>query len=700
MSLIRLAGWAGENRALHPLLLPESVGVVSTNQKPGRGDLRPWKSPLSTNATVPSGRTTIYRMGLDVASDTNYWLSWVNEVHAVRGPNAIDSAERTYFTGFGTPKWTNTTLALSAAPYPTAYRELGVPPPTTIPVLTSAEPSAIAASALVIDQLYEIITVGNTDWLSIGAANEVVISGNLVTGTVYTVRSVGTTNFALFGAVHPVVVAGGLVTGAAYTILTLSNGSGAVTNWVLCGASANTVGISFIANSLDHGTGTGTVTKNDLTGVVFTATANGNGTGTVTKNDLVGQTFVATAVGSGTGTAKATSITTETRYYVYTTVTDIGEESAPSLPSLPITLKQNAIVTLTSLSTPSGIYQITRYRIYRTETGSSTTQFYFLREISSSLVTTTDDNRTLGEVLPTTDWIMPPTDLNHLTGMWNGMMAGISGRSVRFCEAYVPYAWPIAYEVLASNITPVALGTFGQTLVILTNKSPIMVSGGTPDSMDEQPTSFLQSCISSRSVVSVGHGVIWASPDGLAYIGQSGPRLLTDGLMLREDWQALNPSSIIGCMFESRYFGFYTVNNVKKGFVIETNNAAGIYFFDFGVDAVYVDILQDALYILDGVNIKKWDLGTALTVTFKSKLFRSPKPTGGFCAAEVTADAYPVTFKLYADGVLKHTQTVTSSVPFRLPSGYNAQTSQIEISGNTAIQGVAIAHSMLELAAA
>lgn len=640
MAIIRLSGWSGENRALHPLLLPESVGVVSTNQKPGRGDLRPWKSPLHTNATVPFGRTTIYRMGLDVVSDTNYWLSWATQVHVVRGPNAIDSAERTYFTGFNTPKWTDTTLALSSAPYPTAYRELGVPPPTTIPMLTSSVPSAIAASALVVDQLYEIVTVGNTDWISVGAANEIITAGNFIVGTLYTIKSLGSTTFTLFGAATNVV------------------------------------------------------------GIVFTATGNGSGTGLATKNDLTGSTFVATSAGSGTGTAKAISTTVETRYYVYTTVTDIGEESAPSLPSLPITLKQNEIVTLTNLTTPSGSYQINRYRIYRTETGSSTTEFYFLREIPSNLVSTTDDNRTLGEVLPTTDWLMPPANLSHLTGMWNGMMAGISGRSVRFCEAYVPYAWPIAYEILASNVTPVALGTFAQTLVILTNKSPIMVGGGTPDSMDEQPTAFLQSCVSSRSVVSMGHGVVWASPDGLAYIGQSGARLLTDGLLLREDWQALNPSSIIGCMFEGRYFGFYTINSVKKGFVIDIDNASGIYFFDFGVDAVYVDHLQDVLFILDGVYIKKWDFGTALNVTFKSKLFRSPKPTGGFGAAEVTADAYPVTFKLYADGVLKHTKTVTSSVPFRLPSGYNAQTSQIEISGNTAIQGVAVAHSILELASA
>ena len=45
MAIIRLNTFAGENRALHPTLLPEAVGVLSRNQKPGRGDLRAWKQP-------------------------------------------------------------------------------------------------------------------------------------------------------------------------------------------------------------------------------------------------------------------------------------------------------------------------------------------------------------------------------------------------------------------------------------------------------------------------------------------------------------------------------------------------------------------------------------------------------------------------------------------------------------------------------
>jgi hypothetical protein len=101
--------------------------------------------------------------------------------------------------------------------------------------------------------------------------------------------------------------------------------------------------------------------------------------------------------------------------------------------------------------------------------------------------------------------------------------------------------------------------------------------------------------------------------------------------------------------------------------------------------------------VLDGSSIKKWDAGAAMTCRARSKQFQAPHPMN-FGAAEVTADAYPVTFRLFADGVLKHTQSVTGRNPFRLPSGFLAQDWQIEIEGASAVQGVAIGTSIAELA--
>ena len=132
------AGFLGANIHTNKALLPDGVGVQSLNQAPGQGDLRPWHAPL-TVASVSSSpaRKTIYRMGRDTASDTLHWLSWSTLVHAIRGIDREDSQERTYFTGaVGGPAWTDNTLALASAPYPTASRPLGVPAPITAPTLT------------------------------------------------------------------------------------------------------------------------------------------------------------------------------------------------------------------------------------------------------------------------------------------------------------------------------------------------------------------------------------------------------------------------------------------------------------------------------------------------------------------------------------------------------------------------------------
>jgi hypothetical protein len=533
MPVIRLGGFAGENRALHPSLLPDVVGTISRNQKPGRGDLRPWKAPF-TVAQIPSGRETIYRFGRDVDSDSLYWLSWTTVVHAVRGFDAADTTERTFYTGDGEPKVTDNTIALTSTPYPTANRPLGIPAPATACLATT-----------------------------------------------------------------------------------------------------------------DAGTWDGL---------------------------------------------------TETYFYTYTYVNDWGWESAPAAPSLQNDRPSDATATLTSFAEPpAGNYQINRIRIYRTQTGTSgAAEFFFLREIAVNVTTTQDDNRDLGEVLPTTTWLTPPADLSNLTSMWNGMLAGISGNSVRFCEAYIPYAWPIAYDVVPPDSKPVALGVFGQSLVVLTTGRPLLVSGSGPDAMDQQLLEIPQACVAPRSAVSMGTGVAWASEDGLCWFGAGGARILTAGIMTREDWQALVPSSIIGDHYEGLYFGSYDDGSGRKGFFIDPSSPQGIFFLDTGYTSTHFDELKDQLYVLSGTNVQKWDAGSLMTHRFKSKLFKAPRPVN-FAACEVVADTYPVTVKITADGT-ERTYSATSRSPFRLHSGFMAVDWQIEVTGTAAVQSVAIGTSVQELA--
>lgn len=544
MAVIRYAGFSGENRAINPVLLPETVGVASRNQKPGRGDLRPWKSPLTVAAST-AGRQTIYRMGRDIDNDAQYWLSWTTAVNVVRGFDANDTTEQTFYTGDGIPKFTDNILGLATAPYPTASRPMGIPAPAGAP------------------------TVSGTN----------------------------------SGATSPVI---------------------------------------------------------------------------------------------------------EYYYYVYTYVSTAGWESAPSPVSALVTRDNLGSTSISGFSSvPSGNYDINRIRIYRTQGSSTGTDFYFLGEISISTTTATDSNQTLGEILTTNFWFPAPgiptggltsitePTLSNLTAMWNGMMSGISGNSVRICEPYTPYAWPPTYEIIPPDSKPVGLGVFGQTMLVLTTGRPLLLQGSTPDGMDQRPLEINQACVAARSVVSMGTGVAWASEDGLCWFGQDGARVITNGIMLREDWQALVPSSIIGKMYEGMYFGSYDDGSGRKGFIIDPSGG-GIYFLDVGYSAMYFDSLKDQLYVLNGSNIGKWDAGTALTYRSRSKPFRQGSPIN-FAAAVVVANAYPVTFRLYADGVLKHTQTVADRNPFRLPSGFRAFEYQIELEGTNPVQDAAIATSIEEL---
>lgn len=137
MALAELTGVLGQNTVLEPELLPPGLGRVSLNQRPPEsGALVPWREPLTiAGPIVPSGRQTLYRMGRDTASASTFWLSWTGVVHVTRGFDSPDTTERTYYTGDGSPKWTDNILALAGAPYPSSYREMWVPQPAIAPTV-------------------------------------------------------------------------------------------------------------------------------------------------------------------------------------------------------------------------------------------------------------------------------------------------------------------------------------------------------------------------------------------------------------------------------------------------------------------------------------------------------------------------------------------------------------------------------------
>jgi hypothetical protein len=165
MPIAQEVSFLGANRKSEPRFLPDGTGTASINQKPAeRGRLEPWREPLTISGpNIPAARQTIYRMGRDTASKTLHWLSWTGIVHAIRGFDTSDTTERTYFTGSGSPKWTDNIIGLASAPYPAATRDLGVPPPLVAPTVTMGTDGATGDAR----QLYYVYTrVNDIGWES------------------------------------------------------------------------------------------------------------------------------------------------------------------------------------------------------------------------------------------------------------------------------------------------------------------------------------------------------------------------------------------------------------------------------------------------------------------------------------------------------------------------------------------------------
>lgn len=404
------------------------------------------------------------------------------------------------------------------------------------------------------------------------------------------------------------------------------------------------------------------------------------------------------------GTEGDDSTTAEARVYVYTFVTSLGEEGPPSPPSNSLTIfPDGGVAALSSMasSAPAGYSgYITAKRIYRTLTGSLSTEFQFVDEIPIADATYSDSTpgEDLDEVIPSVQWYPPPSTSFGIVQMANGITLVFDGYDIYPSEAYIPSAYPPGYS-LAVDYPIVGGAAVGTTAFVLTTGFPYLLTGSDPSAMALVKLESPQSCVSKRSIAAMDGGVLYASPDGLIYITGSGQVTnVTAALFSRDEWQALVPSSIHGYYHEGRYHAFYNDGTVQKGFIFDPSQGTGaLTFTDTYATAGFTDTVQDALYLKVGTTIVKWGADNdKLTYTWRSAIFEMPAPENKACA-QVVAKSYPATFKLYADGVLKHTQTVTSADPFWLPSGYRARYYEVELSGTAEILSVHVADAMEEL---
>jgi hypothetical protein len=401
-----------------------------------------------------------------------------------------------------------------------------------------------------------------------------------------------------------------------------------------------------------------------------------------------------------TGTPNDPEAVEETRVYTYTYVNSWGEESAPYAPSntsfMTTTMQPGETPVLTlPVAPPTGNYSIPNKRIYRTSTGSSGTSFLYVGEVAITDGSFTDDVEpdALGEELPSSTWEQPPSDLKGLVGMPNGVMAGFKGNDIYFSEPYRPFAWPIQY-IQTVGYPVVGLGVIDTTVVVLTKGRPYFLQGSHPDSIVMVEADVNQACISKRSILSMNGSVFYASPDGLVALSPGGSAVVTQSLFDKHTWQTLNPEELVGCRYENQYVGFLNTTSGDGGFIYDIE-AKTWNFHNVYATGGFNDLKHDALYIVKDNELWKWDSGTRLPYTWKSKKFSFPEPKS-FSCYRVQAEEYPVAIKIYRDGEEKVSETINDDRLKRLPSGLGTDW-EIQLSGDTEVFNVQLAQSPTEL---
>lgn len=430
--------------------------------------------------------------------------------------------------------------------------------------------------------------------------------------------------------------------------------------------------------------------------------------------------------------------------YVYTFVSAWSEEGPPSPPSSVIEARPGQAVTISAWdAAPAGDYQITKRRIYRTNTpsaGSALWQFVAEVDVGDTSRVDTVADAELGETLQSASWYPPPASLRGLTALPNNFFAGFAGNELCFSEPYYPHAWPEEYR-LALEFPVVGLGVYGTTLVVATRGRPYLVSGSHPASMSMSKLPDLAPCLAKRGLVSSSAGVTWPTPDGLFSVGPGGAGLITRELFTRDEWQALHPETLHAAVHDGRYIAFYRQSAAWDGAIgslggsinetavdaLAVNASAVTWtpprpasggglifdraesllsFLDFYAGAAHVEPTGDALYLMiqeDGgpATVRAWDAGPeAMPFKWRSKEFRTSSPVN-FASARVLAEhdpAAPIIFRVYADGRLRREVAVSNDLPFRLPGGFRAKVWEIEIEGTVPVQAVLVATSTEELA--
>lgn len=762
MTTVIIANFAGMQPIIDASLLQDSNAQYAENTWLYRGLIRGLRHAMLAHRIEFADTQQVYRIPLNTDNPPDFtdagslWLEYPDPyMSTIRNPTINDQYNRYYFfpsdqydASGANPSWPEggawTVVPQYASYDPTTgvmgpLLTLGIPVPVTPPDVTPAAAGVTTTATAATPPNNSSLTVASTAGVLVG----MYIDDTTVTTTT------AVTNAAT--AINTTVLHFGSTSGILVGMKAADSTNSAAILMGTTVASVTTTTVTLSTVVLSPGVSAGdTITFTNSNQIPTDASVQSISGAVVTMNT--------TAAYAGVLVGDSITFSTplpETRAYVYTYVSAYSEEGPPS-PATLGTGDPTGSWTITVYNPTADLMadrNLTAIRIYRTVTDSAgNASYYQVTQMPISgapgaaqtyIDSALPNDITANQQLQTVDFTGPPSDLQGVVLMANGIAAGFSNkREVWFSAAYQLWAWPAAYA-LAVEYPIVGLTASGSSLNVMTEGPPYIITGITPNTMAVLKVSANEPCISRGSIAISQEGAYYASPNGIMELSPSGDNNITSTVYEKEFHFSLQPWTWAAGRYGESYVAFSKGAGIPgidpdgdtlSGLVID-NQDPNVMFsflhFNNHVINLYQDELSGQLFgTLNNGSVMQWNppVGVPGTTTlwnweWKSKKFRFTMPQQ-FKAFLVFFDVPPevqitlgprntdphqifnpatqyLIVQIYADGTLLTTREVqTSGEVLLINHGSKWTYWEVRLQGQVQVRMFKMASSVKELRAA
>ena len=330
-----------------------------------------------------------------------------------------------------------------------------------------------------------------------------------------------------------------------------------------------------------------------------------------------------------TGTGSGDVITTSV---LYTFVNTFGEEGNRSEVTATFDMQNGQVITYSNLNGQSAAnqiaiddYALAATRIYRLSEG----EFKFVAEVQvgTEVFVETVGDITLAEVFTTDDFNPPPSNMDGLHLMSNGIALGFvaADNLVYASEPFNINAWPYFFPV---GSKPVAISSYDNNAVVTTEAYPEVAAVNDPRNIIPTVLTYRQPNVAKRSLVQAQGGVMYASTDCIFYIGRGGGKDLTRQWADFKDWQEYAPATMISAYRDGQYVAFHKGAKEGQALILDTREPNAVFRqLTQTASATFVEPGTDDLYVVDGTEIRHLEASdTPLTYRWRSKTFGDGSP--------------------------------------------------------------------------